>query len=43
MAPQFSTEQRIFITLEYTKKKGSKGFKDHIIQDFQAKFSGIHF
>ena len=41
MAPQISTEQRIFITLEYTKKKGTNGFKDKIIQDFQAKFSGI--
>ena len=41
MAPQFSTEQCIFMTLEYSKKKGTKGFKDRIIQDFQAKFPGI--
>jgi len=41
MAPQFSTEQRIVITLEYTKKKGTRGFKDRIIQDSQAKFLGI--
>ena len=27
MAPQFSTEQHTFITLEYTKKKGTKEYK----------------
>ena len=41
MASQFSTEQRIVITLEYTNKKWTTGFKDRIIQDFKAKFPGI--
>ena len=35
MAPyQFSTEQRIFITLEYTyKKKGTRGFKEFFLKN----------
>jgi len=33
MAPQFSTEQRIFIALQYTKKKGNRGFKERFLKN----------
>ena len=33
MAPQFSIEQRIFIALQYSMKKGTKGFKKHFLEN----------
>ena len=35
---QFSVEQRNFLALEYHKRKGTRDFKDLIINDFTAKF-----
>ena len=38
MAPQYTMEQRNFLAMEYHKKKGTRGFKDELIQDFLTKF-----
>ena len=41
MAPQFSCQQRIFLAFEYHKHKGTCGFQNHILVDFQDKFPGV--
>ena len=38
---QFTREQRNFLAFEYHKNKGTKGFKDKILDAFQAKFIGV--
>ena len=39
--PQFSTEQRNFIFVEYVKHKGQRSFFEKIIRDFNVKFPGV--
>ena len=41
MKPQFSRQQRNFLAFEYHKHKGTRGFRNQILVDFQAKFPGV--
>ena len=38
--PQFNMQERNFLAFEYHKRKGTRGFKDQIIADFQIQFPG---
>ena len=38
---QFTRDQRNFLALEYHKHKGTKCFKDKILDAFQAKYPGV--
>ena len=37
MPAQFSKDQRVFLVLEYTKRRGRKGVQNEIIQEFNYK------
>ena len=41
MPAQFSKDQRVFLVLEYTKRRGRKGVQNEIIQEFNFKFPGV--
>ena len=41
MAPQFSMEERNFISFEYHKRKGNRNFKDQLVQDLINRFPGM--
>ena len=41
MPAQFSKDQRVFLVLEYTKRRGRKGVQNEIIQEFNYKFPGV--
>ena len=38
---QFSREQRNYLAMEYHKHKGTRGFKDKILDAFAVKFPGV--
>ena len=38
LAAQFSKDQRVFLVLEYTKRRGKIGVQNEIIQEFNYKF-----
>ena len=38
MPAQVSKDQRVFLVLEYTKRKGRKGVQNEITQEFNYKF-----
>ena len=36
--PQFTVQQRNFLVLEYHKRRGTRNFKNQLVQDFVEKF-----
>ena len=36
--PQYTPDQRNFLFIEYSKKKGTRNFLHNLIQDFMIKF-----
>ena len=41
MPAQFSKDQRVFLVLEYRKRRGRKGVQNEITQEFNYKFHGV--
>ena len=38
---QFSKDQRVFLVLKYTKRRGRNGVQKEIIQEVNYKFPGV--
>ena len=38
VGPQYNSEQRTFMAVEYARKRGTRDFMDEIIADFQVRY-----
>ena len=41
VCPRYSSEQRMFMAVEYAKNQGTRDFMDLIIADFQVRYPGV--
>lgn len=38
--PQYSVDQRNYLVMEYHRRRGTRDFKQQLVQDFQGRFPG---